>query len=64
MKDINGVKYEGVAIKSHRGALAQFTCSEFLVLAAALKSYLSNSYGNNLQLLNCALAMAQFKTSV
>lgn len=55
VKDINGIKYEGVSIKSHKGALAQFTCGEFLAMASCVKSYILNMYGNNLLLLNSAL---------
>ena len=55
VKDYNGIKYEGVSIRSHRGPLAQFTCGEFLSLAMSIKSYMVNMYGNNIMLYNTAI---------
>ena len=61
VRDFNGIKYEGISIKSHKGALAQFTCSEFLALSFSLKSYLSNMYGNNIMLYNTAVNLIRIK---
>ena len=55
VKDMNGVNYEGISVRDTRGSLTQFTCSEFLSFASAIKSYLRNSYGNNLTLMNTAM---------
>lgn len=58
VRDINGVLYEGIGIRSHRGALIQFTCMEFFTMASSVKNYIVNSYSNNLQLLKFGLDLA------
>lgn len=55
VKDLNGVKYEGIAIRSQKSALVQMTCADFLIMANNIKNYLVNSYGNNINLINMSL---------
>jgi len=64
VKDFNGTAYEGISIRSHKGPLVQLTCMEFLTFYTALKSYLNNSYGNNLSLVNLALSFAHMTKSI
>lgn len=61
VRDINGINYEGISIRSQKGALAQFTCMEFFTLASATKNYISNLYSNNLQLLSLGLQLTKTK---
>ena len=59
VRDLNGVNYEGISIRSQKSYLTQFTCMEFFTFASSVKNYISNLYCNNLQLLNIGLYLSQ-----
>ena len=59
--DFNGIKYEGVVIKTQRGAIAQLTCSEFLALHAAVKSFTTNYNAISNTLVTNALLITMMK---
>lgn len=63
VRDFNGINYEGISIRTQKGALAQFTCMEFFTMASATKNYISNLYCNNLQLINIALNISKLNKS-
>jgi hypothetical protein len=56
-----GVVSEGVSISTNSGPIVRMDCANFLTLYTQLKSYLSNCYGDTLQLVNLATNLATFE---